>query len=40
VKQFDTSKGKTLKSGKVTFSEPVTAKKWKAAAKSGIANFS
>jgi hypothetical protein len=39
AKQFDTSKGKTLRSGKVTFSEPVTAKKWTAAAKNAIANL-
>jgi hypothetical protein len=39
AKQFDTSKGKTLRSGKATFSEPVHAKKWTAAAKKEIANF-
>jgi hypothetical protein len=39
AKQFDTSKGKTLSSGKVAFSESVTAKKWTAAAKRAIANL-
>jgi hypothetical protein len=39
AKKFDTSKGKTLRSGKVTFSEPVNAKQWTAAAKSAKANL-
>jgi hypothetical protein len=37
--QFDTSEGKTLRSGKVTYSEPIMAKKWAAAAKSAMAKF-
>jgi hypothetical protein len=40
TKQFDTSKGKTLRSGQVTFSEPITAKKWTTTAKNAIANLS
>jgi hypothetical protein len=33
VEQFDTADGKVLRSGKVTFAKPITAKKWTDAAK-------